>query len=57
MLIEETDGYTIGLRDQEIVKRTHNLFNDDLKIYQERKLEVMNKTLVKTSRNWSVSWS
>ena len=45
MLIEETDWYTIGLRDQEIVKRTHTLFTDDLKIYQEshRKLEVMKK--------------
>ena len=35
MLIEETDGYTMGQRDKERVKRTHSLFIDDLKTYQE----------------------
>ena len=35
MLIEETDGYTMGQRDKDRVKRTHSLFIDDLKIYQE----------------------
>ena len=41
MCIEETDGYTMGQRDKERVKRTHSLFIDNLKIYQEshRKLE------------------
>ena len=35
MLIEETDGYTMGQKDKERVKITHSLFIDDLKIYQE----------------------
>ena len=35
MLIKETDGYTMGQRDEERVKRTHSLYIDDLKIYQE----------------------
>ena len=41
VLIEETDEYTMGKRDKERVKRTHSLFIDNLKIYQEsnRKLE------------------
>ena len=30
MLIEETDGYTMGQRGEERVKRTHRLFVDDL---------------------------
>ena len=33
MLIEETDGYIVGQRDKERVKRTHSLFIDNLKIY------------------------
>ena len=49
MLIKETDGYTVGRRDEERVKITHSLFIDDLKVYQEshRKLEVANETIVK----------
>ena len=36
MLIEETDGYTMGQRDKERVKsQTNSLFIDDSKIYQE----------------------
>ena len=35
MLIEETDGYTMGQRGEARVKRTHSLFFDNLKIYQE----------------------
>ena len=35
MLIEETDGYTMGQMGEERVKRTHGLFVDDLKIYQK----------------------
>ena len=31
MLLEETDGYKIGQKDEERVKRTHSLFIDDLK--------------------------
>ena len=51
MLIEETDGYMIGQRDKERVKRTHSQFIDDLKIYQEshQKFEVVNEMIVKAS--------
>ena len=53
MLIEETDGYTMGQRDKERVKRTHSLFIDDLKIYQEshQKLteKFVNEIIVKAS--------
>ena len=51
MLIEETDGYTMGRRDEERVKRTHSLFIDDLKIYQEsqRKLEAVDEMILKAS--------
>ena len=51
MLIEETDGYTMGQRDKERVKRKHSIFIDDLKIYQEnhRKLEVVNEMILLAS--------
>ena len=41
----------MGQRDKERVKRTHSLFINDLKIYQEshRKLEVVNEMTVKAS--------
>ena len=40
MLIEETDGYTMGQRSDEKLKRAHLLFVDDLKIYQENHLKL-----------------
>ena len=51
MLIEETDGYNMGERGGERVKRTHSLFVDDLRIYQEshQKLEIVNEIIVKVS--------
>ena len=51
MLIEETDGYTIERGGEEIVKRTHRLLVDDVKIYQEnhQKLETMNGMILKAS--------
>ena len=51
MLLEETDGYKMGQKDEERVKRTHSLFIDDLKTYQEnqQKLEIANETIVKAS--------
>ena len=51
VLIVETDGYTMGRRDEERVKRTDSLFIGDLKIYQvsHRKLEVVNEIVVKAS--------
>ena len=51
MSIVETNGYTMGQKDKERVKRTHSLFIDDSKIYQEshQKLEVVNEMTVKAS--------
>ena len=51
VLIEETDGYTMGQRGEERVERTHSLFVDDLKIYQDnyQKLEMVNEMIVKAS--------
>ena len=51
MLLEETDGCKMGQKDEERVKRTHSLFIDDLKTYQEnqQKLEIANETIVKAS--------
>ena len=50
-LIEETDGYTIGQRGKENVKRTHSIFIYDLNIYQDshQKSEVVNEMFVKAS--------
>ena len=49
MLIEESDGYKMGQKGEERVKRTHSLFMDDLKIYQEshQKLEIVNEMIVR----------
>ena len=52
MLIDETNGDTMGRRDEKRVKRTRSLFIDDLKNYQEshRKLmNVVNEMIVKAS--------
>ena len=51
MLIEDTDGYMIGQEGERGVKRTHSLFVDHLKVYQEnhQKLEVLNEIIVKAS--------
>ena len=58
MLIEETDRYTMGQRHKERVKRTHSLFTDNLKIYQEShpKLEVVNEMIVKASMDTGVGY-
>ena len=57
MLIEESDCYKMGQKDEERVKRTHSLFVDDLKIYQEshQKLEKVNEMIVKASME-SATW-
>ena len=51
MLMEETDGYMMGPTRDRQVKRTHSLFIDDLKTYQEnhQKLEIVNEMIVKAS--------
>ena len=49
--MEDTDGYMMGQEGERGVKRTHSLFVDDLKVYQEnhQKLEVVNEIIVKAS--------
>ena len=51
MLMEDTDGYMMGQEGERGVKRTHSLFVDDLKVYQEnhQKLEVVIEIIVKAS--------
>ena len=51
MLLDETEGYKLGQPGRRCIKRTHSLFIDDLKVYQEnhQKLEITNETIVKAS--------
>ena len=35
MLLDESAGYKIGTPDKREIKRTHSLFIDDVKTYQE----------------------
>ena len=51
MLMEGSDGYKMGKGGERRVKRTHSLFIDDLKIYQEthQKLQIVNEMIVKAS--------
>ena len=51
MLPDETEGYKLGEPGRTCIKRTHSLFIDDLKVYQEnhQKLEIANETTVKAS--------
>ena len=51
MFLEETDGYRMGAVRERMIKRTHSLFIDDLKVYQEshKKLEIVNEIIVKVS--------
>lgn len=53
MLLEDTDGYMMEQERERDVKRTHSLFVDDLKVYQEchQKLEVANEIIIKVSMN------
>ena len=53
MLIEESDGYMMGPPGKRNLKRTHSLFIDDLKVYQQshEKLKAVNETIVKASRD------
>jgi hypothetical protein len=51
MLIQDSDGYQMGPPGNRIVKRTHSLFIDDLKVYQQNhsKLKMVNDTIVQAS--------
>ena len=48
MLLEESDGYKMGPAGKRKIKRTHSLFIDDLKTYQQnhQKLNMANEILV-----------
>ena len=51
MLLEGPEGYRMGPPGNREVIRTHSLFIDDLKVYQENhaRLEVVNETIVQAS--------
>ena len=51
MLLKGTEGYRMGPPGNREVIRTHNLFIDELKVYQENhaRLEVANETIVQAS--------
>ena len=51
MLLEESEGYMIGPQGERNLKKTHSLFIDDLKVYQQNheKLKAVNETIVKAS--------
>ena len=53
MLLSETRGYRMGIPGDRIMKRTHSLFIDDLKVYQEKhsNLEAVNETIVKANHD------
>ena len=48
----------MGQTKKKVKKKTHSLFIDDLKIYQEshRKLEVVNEMIVKASMDTGASY-
>ena len=48
MFLNETRGYMMGMADNRIVRRTHSLFIDDLKVYQENhdRLKSVNEMIV-----------
>ena len=56
MLLNETEGYKLGQPGKGYIKRTHSLFIDHLKVYQEnhQKLELKNETIVKASMDTGV---
>ena len=51
MLMEETTEYRMGPSRERLTKRTHSLFIDDLKTYQEghKQMEVANEIIMKAS--------
>lgn len=51
MLLEDSEGYLMGPPGSRLLKKTHSLFIDDLKIYQHNheKLKVVNDMIVKAS--------
>ena len=53
MLIDNLQGYRMGPPGARIVNKTHSLFLDDLKVYQEteEQLEIVNEMLVQASKD------
>ena len=53
MLVNSSSGYRMGPPGSRIVNRTHSLFLDDLKVYQEteEQLEILNEMLVQASED------
>ena len=51
MLMNKTKGYRMGAPNDRNINRTHSLFIDDLKLYQENEemLELVNDTIVQAS--------
>ena len=51
ILMDNTRGYRMGAPGDRSIKRTHSLFIDDLKLYQENEdvLEMVNDTIVQAS--------
>ena len=52
-LLQETKGYRMCQPEKREIKRTHSLFIDDLKVYQEihKILKDVNETIVQTSHD------
>ena len=53
ILLQHSRGYRMGEQGNRVVKRTHNLFVDDLKVYQEshKALEIVNDIIVQASHD------
>ena len=53
MLIEQSDEYMMGPPGSRNLKRTHSVFIDDLKVYQQshEKLKMVNENIVKASQD------
>ena len=53
ILLQHSRGYRMGEPGNHVVKRTHSLFVDDLKVYQEshEALEIVNEIIVQTSHD------
>ena len=58
MLIEQSDEYMMGPPGNRNLKRTHSLFINDLKVYQQNheKLKMVNETIVKVSQDTGVCY-
>ena len=53
ILLQHSRGYRMGEHGNRIVKRTHSLFVDDLKVYQEshKALKIVNEIIVQASHD------